>query len=67
MKAGAPKPGSKELSFEFVDATNLAKATDGHMHQLVLTLVGPDRLRHKWTWMQDGKTSDSVFDLSRVR
>lgn len=67
MKAKSVSPDGRLLSFEFVDATNLARPTDGHMHALEITFLDSDRIRHKWTWMENEQKRDNVFDLARVK
>ena len=62
----AKSASEKVVSFEFVDATNLAHSTDGHMHQLELTFIDNNHFLQKWTWMEKGETKDTTFDLARV-
>ena len=67
MKANPGSGDGRVVSFDFVDATNLAKSTDGHMHNLQISFLDNDHIRHKWTWLQDGQSRDNVFDLTRVK
>jgi hypothetical protein len=48
--------GSK-ITFTFHDATNLPSRDKGHMDKHVMMLDGPDRMKTRWTWYQDGKES----------
>lgn len=44
-----------ELTFTFLDATNLPSRDHGHMDKLVMNF-GPDEgFSSRWTWYQDGK------------
>ncbi len=67
MKASSVSPDARVVSFEFVDATNLAQPTDGHMHNLEITFTDDDHIMHKWTWLENGRKRESVFHLTRVR
>jgi hypothetical protein len=67
MKASSVSPGARVVSFEFVDVTNLAKPTDGHMHNLEITFTDDDRITYKWTWRENGRKRESVFHLTRVQ
>jgi hypothetical protein len=65
MLAQVPAGEIKNLSFTFVDATNLAKPSDGHMRYLTLTFQDKDHLTQVWTWRQDGKDMPATFNLVR--
>jgi YD repeat-containing protein len=67
MKASSVSPGARVVSFEFVDVTNLAKPTDGHMQNLEITFTDDDRITYKWTWRENGRTTDNTFTLARVQ
>ncbi len=67
MRAKPLKDGSKSLTFAFVDATNLAKASDGHMHGLVLTVVDGDHITHAWTWRAEEKEEEHAFAFTRKK
>jgi len=65
MKATS-SPDGKTVTFEFVDATNLASPQDGHMHHVVYTIDG-DRLSEDWYFVKDGKDLHEHFDLLRQK
>jgi hypothetical protein len=65
MKATG-SPDGKTVSFDFVDATNLASPQDGHMHRVVYTIDG-DRLAEDWYFVKDGKDIHEHFDLQRQK
>lgn len=49
----ADKGTAKTLAFNFVDATNLAKPTDAHMHNMSFRFQ--DRFSQEWVLNKDGK------------
>lgn len=61
----SPSSTDNDLTFEFADATNLAKPTDSHLIRLRLELVAPDRVKLYETYTADGKEDLSVLDLTR--
>jgi len=65
MKASA-SADAKTMSFQFVDATNLASANAGHMHHLVLSFPDDKHLSEQWTWTQDGKDKVDTMTLTRT-
>ena len=65
MKSGSLGPHN--VTFDFVDATNLAKPTDGHMNNLTINFLGKNSIRHTWTWLQNGEKRDNVFELKRAK
>jgi hypothetical protein len=61
-------PGSdlKKLSFVFAGGTNVRPEKDGHMHELVITLVDDDSIKADWTSWEDGKAKAThSFELIR--
>lgn len=44
-----------EMTFTFLDGTNLPSRDRGHMDKVVFRFAGPDRFTSQWTWYQDGK------------
>jgi hypothetical protein len=63
---GTYSPETKTITFDFVSATNLKSADDGHMHHAVYTFVDNDHLKMAWTFRKDQK---DVFteDFTYVR
>ncbi|OGC07126.1 hypothetical protein A2V82_13520 [candidate division KSB1 bacterium RBG_16_48_16] len=53
------------ISFSFVDATNLAKPTDGHRHNLAITFKDKDHITQAWTFRQNGEENTMKFELAR--
>jgi len=63
---GTASPDGKTITFNFLDATNLAAAQPGHMGRLVVTLVDANHHTEEWEFMgNDGKQMHEVFDLQR--
>ena len=67
MKA-MPKPGDNKVAFEFVKATNMKSAMDGHMHSATFTFVDKDTLKTEWTHYEGGKEAGRVvFEMKRKK
>lgn len=64
MKATA-SPDGKTVTFDFVDATNLASADAGHMHRMVLNLIDENHHTQQWTFLDHGKEMKETFALQR--
>jgi hypothetical protein len=60
-------PDGKTVSFDFLDATNLASAQAGHMHRAVYLFVDRDHYSEDWTWKSEGKDAHFQFDLQRKK
>ena len=55
----------KTITFNFVDATNLASPDAGHMQRMVLTLLDDNHHTEDWTFIDHGKVMKESFDLRR--
>lgn len=62
-----PSSNANELRFKFLDATNLADSSYGHMHELALIFDGPDHHVQEWTFISNGKLMTEKFDLRRKK
>ena len=49
--------------FDFDGAVNFDPAKDGHMHDARFVFVGPDELRTRWQFWENGKPSDHVANM----
>jgi hypothetical protein len=67
MSATVPAGEVKNLNFTFVDATNMAKPADAHMHSLAVTFQDKDHITQVWTYRQDGKDMPMTFNLERKK
>ncbi|HXY77188.1 MAG TPA: hypothetical protein VEH47_00120 [Candidatus Acidoferrales bacterium] len=59
-------PDGKTITFNFVDATNLATPDAGHMQRMVLTMLDENHHTEEWTFADHGKEMKELFDLHRV-
>jgi len=60
-------PDGKTVSFDFLDATNLASPQAGHMHRAVYLFVDREHYSEDWTWKSEGKDAHFQFDLRRKK
>ncbi len=68
MRAAAFEPGSNVIRFDFLSATNLASAADGHMHSAQVKFLGADAFEADWTFYKDGKPAfTEPIQFHRVR
>jgi hypothetical protein len=63
--AATASPDGKTITFDFVDATNLATPDAGHMHRVVFTFQGADHHTEDWLFVDHGKEISEHFDLQR--
>lgn len=62
---GNGSPDGKTITFNFLDATNLASPDAGHMQRVAITVLDADHHREEWTFADHGKEMKEVFDLHR--
>ena len=55
MVAAAIEDAGRTVRFAFLDATNMASRTTGHMHSVVITFVDQNHFNEQWSWYEDGK------------
>ncbi|MBZ5620485.1 MAG: hypothetical protein LAQ69_17425 [Acidobacteriia bacterium] len=55
MLAGPFNPETGELEFQFLDATNLASASDGHMHSARIRLIDNSHMASEWQFYEKGE------------
>ena len=60
-------PDGKTLTFDFLDATNLASPDDGHMTRLVLSMPDANHHTEEWIYSDHGKQEKKVFELWRKK
>ena len=58
-------PDGKVITFNYVDATNLASPDAAHMHRMVLTVIDENHHTEEWMFSDHGKEHKAVFDLHR--
>lgn len=66
MKATA-SPDGKTITFDLVDATNLASPEAGHMRRLVIKILSPKEHTEEWTYVENGKDDVVVADMRRAK
>jgi hypothetical protein len=64
MRADA-SPDGKSITFNFVDATNLATPDAGHMQRVVFSVLDANHHTEEWVFLDHGKELRQVFDLNR--
>ncbi len=57
----------KNLTFDFVDVTNLTSPDAGHMRKLVVTFADRDHFTQEWTWTQKGREGTEVINFERAK
>lgn len=62
-----PDPNKPNVfAFKFLDATNLSSTQEGHMRDLVLTIVDKDHITQQWTWHTQAKEEKmELFKFTR--
>ena len=58
-------PDGKTVTFDFLDATNLASPDAGHMERVVIAMLDANHHTENWTFDDHGKEMKEVFDLRR--
>ncbi len=65
---GQVSDDGKTITFNFLDATNLASLSDPHMHKMVLTIVDKDHFTEHWFFSINGKDADhGVLEFARKK
>lgn len=63
----AASPDGKTITFDFLDATNLASPDAAHMHHVVISMLDANHHTEEWTLSDHGKEMKEVFDLWRKK
>jgi len=58
-------PDGKRFTFNFLDATNLAKPDAGHMHRMILTIEDANHMTQQWFFLDGSKELTEKFTLAR--
>jgi|SRR5277367_6902516 len=56
----------KTVTFDFLDATNLATPDAGHMQRVVIAMLDANHHTEDWTFNDHGKEMKEFFDLHRT-
>ena len=63
-----PGDDAAKPRFEFLRATNLADAKDGHMHRASFDFSEAGRVQSRWTYFENGQAgSDAVIDVKKAQ
>lgn len=60
-------PDGKTITFDFLDATNLASPDAAHMNRLVISIPDANHHTEEWVFNDHGKEMKEVVDLSRKK
>jgi hypothetical protein len=66
MRAGPLASEVREITFTFLDATNLPDPLAAHMDRLVVTFEDADHFMQSWTMRKDGHDQFFVFHFRRA-
>ena len=58
-------PDGKTITFNYLDATNLATPDAGHINQLVIVMLDANHHTEDWTYKDHDKETKEFFDLHR--
>lgn len=58
-------PDGKTITFDFLDATNLASSQPGHMQRVIFTLIDENHHIEEWHFAAPGKEMVEKFDLQK--
>ncbi len=58
-------PDGKTITFNFLDATNLARPDAGHMQQVIFTSIDANHHIEEWHFADHGKETVARFELER--
>jgi hypothetical protein len=67
MRSQTVAAGSKQITFDFVDVTNLSSPDAGHMGKLVVTFGDKDHFDQEWTWKEKEKENAVVIHFERKK
>ena len=68
MEARSFDPATGEIQFRFLDATNLASPSAGHMRNATFRIPGEKKFSSTWEFFEDGKPKmEEKFEYTRVR
>ena len=67
MRSEMVPEGSNNLTFDFLDVTNLSAPDAGHMRKLVVTFEDKNHFSQAWTWTEKGKDNVVVIHFERTK
>jgi hypothetical protein len=67
MAAESYPPNSHKLVFNYVDATNMKSADDGHMGRVEIEFMDANHVNETWTFYKDQKVATTeTFHMTRM-
>jgi hypothetical protein len=67
MRAVPATASSQQISFRFIDATNLSGPAAGHMANLAVEFQDNDHFTQRWTWRENSKDKVEAFHFTRQK
>ena len=67
MAAKGIDPATGTIVFNFIDATNLASPTTGHMRDLTLKVPDNNHVTQEWSWHEGDQNTASIFKFERQK
>lgn len=67
MRSQTVPVGSNNITFDFVDVTNLSAPDAGHMRKLVVNFEDNNHFTQEWTWTEKGKDNIVVVHYERTK
>jgi hypothetical protein len=67
LKASAIDLGNGQITFSFVDITNLQSSGAGHVHGLEVRFLDRDHITLRFRFVGEGKESEELIDLRRKK
>ena len=61
----SPSSEDKVITFNYLDATNLASPDAGHMQKMILTVLDENHHTEEWVFVDHGKEHKVMFELRR--
>jgi len=65
LMEGSASPDGKTITFNFLEATNLASPDDGHMQSVIFTFIDANHHIEEWHFADHGREHVVRFDLER--
>ncbi len=65
MSAASRTPDTGRIDFDFIDIA-YNEPDNGFMRDLVIEFVNDDRVKHHWTWSEDGVDTELTLILTRT-
>ena len=67
MRSGPVAADAQAITFDFVDAANMASKDDAHMHRLAFRFQDADHFSQEWLMKGAGKDMPVTFNFTRTK